>query len=181
MKSLLLFCGVAATLALSTSAAFAAHPRHDNQHHFTDNAKVINVKPIYSKKRVSTPYRDCGYNNSYQHSGSNNYSTTIIGGVAGGLIGNQFGKGSGKTAATIVGAVVGSAVGYQLGYEPALKTYKRNEQPCRTSHRYHQEKHIEGYIVRYRYQGRSYTTRMNHRPGKYIPVTVSVSPVGRYY
>jgi len=40
---------------------------------------------------------------------------------------------------------------------------------------------MDGYNVTYRYQGRTYSTQMDHRPGKRIPVNVSVSPANSYY
>jgi uncharacterized protein YcfJ len=35
---------------------------------------------------------------------------------------------------------------------------------------------VEGYDVRYRYQGREYMTRLASNPGDRIPVDVSVTP-----
>lgn len=180
MKTFVLLCGITSSLVFS-SAALAAHQRDNDLHHYEDNAKVTHVKPIYSSKRIATPYRDCGHNKHYKRYNNNNYAPAIVGGLAGGIIGNQFGKGSGRTAMTIAGTVVGSALGYQLAYDTDNQHYQKRDKHCKTSKRYHHKQRIDGYLVRYRYQGRSYTTRMDHRPGKYIPITISVSPLGRYY
>jgi uncharacterized protein YcfJ len=46
----------------------------------------------------------------------------------------------------------------------------------------HQEEHFEdrneGFRVTYRYNGRTYVTRMPNDPGQQIRVRVAVSPVG---
>jgi uncharacterized protein YcfJ len=52
-----------------------------------------------------------------------------------------------------------------------------SETVCRTEHDYHVEERIDGYRVEYRYQGRTYVTRMGHDPGERIRVRVDVSPV----
>lgn len=181
MKSFLLSCGITSALIFASTTTFAGHQRHLDKHHYDDNARVVHVKPIYSKNRVATPYRDCGYKKHYRNEHYGRYAPAVVGGLAGGLIGNQFGKSSGKTVATIAGAAIGSTIAYQLAYDDDYNDYKRYDKQCKTSYRYHKEKHIEGYLVRYRYQGRTYTTRMNHRPGKYIPINVTVRPIGRFY
>lgn len=181
MKSFLLVSAITVSLFSASSVSVAGHQRHDNRHHYDDNARVIHVKPIFSSKRITTPYRDCGYKKQHRDDRYRHYSSAVLGGLAGGIIGNQFGKGSGKTAMTIAGTVIGSTVAYQLGYDANNNHYKKYDNGCKTSHRYHKEKKIDGYLVRYRYQGRTYTTRMNHRPGKYIPINVTVRPIGRFY
>jgi uncharacterized protein YcfJ len=181
MKSLLLSCGLASTLIFASPSTLAGHERHQETHHYDDNARVIDVKPIYSQNRIASPYRDCGNKNHYRTDQYGRYTPAVVGGLAGGLIGNQFGNGGGKTASTIVGAAIGSTIAYQLTYDSNYNDYKSRDKHCETRYRYQNDRRIEAYLVRYRYQGRTYTTRMNHRPSKYIPINVIVRPIGRFY
>jgi uncharacterized protein YcfJ len=80
-----------------------------------------------------------------------------------------------------VGAAIGSTIAYQLTYDSNYNDYKSRDKHCETRYRYQNDRRIEAYLVRYRYQGRTYTTRMNHRPSKYIPINVIVRPIGRFY
>ena len=51
---------------------------------------------------------------------------------------------------------------------------QRDVQRCRTVESYSEV--VQGYDVRYRYQGREYVTRLPSDPGDRIPVDVTVSP-----
>jgi len=76
----------------------------------------------------------------------------------------------------VVGAQVGQNMarrdGYNGGYERT--TY---EQRCRTVDDVRYDERVEGYDVTYRYNGRTYTTRMPYDPGNRLPVRVDVEPV----
>ncbi len=186
MKKTLSTISVAIIASLATSVATADN--YYNQHSFTDTARVTHVQPIYKTVRVSTPERECWdaprhHNKHYRQSHNESYTPTIAGGLVGGVIGNQFGGGSGKTALTIAGALLGGSIGNDYRNQP--KQYRQHDkhraERCQVTNRYHEEERIDGYRVTYKYQGKTYTTRMENDPGRRIPVEVSVQPSANYY
>jgi len=185
MKKLLISASVISILTLSSTSVFADR-HHQRNAGFEDTARVTHVEPIYTTIRVSTPQRECyqrphHYRSNYRpHQQS--YTSTIAGGLIGGVLGNQFGKGHGKTAMTIAGTLLGGSVGRDANYQSRTSQYNRyDDEQCQVSERYHQEERIDGYRVTYKYQGRSYTTQMDHDPGRRIPIEVSVRPIQGYY
>lgn len=182
MKKLLLSASIASLLTLTATTSFADNNHHRHNRGFEDTARVTHVEPIYRTVRVSTPQRECyqqpRHRSSYTTQQS--YTSTIAGGIIGGVIGNQFGGGRGKTAMTVAGTLLGGSVGRDLGYQDTQQHYSREER-CHVTERYHQEQRIDAYRVTYKYKGQHYTTKMNHYPGKRIPVAVSVQPIRDYY
>lgn len=185
MNKTLSTISIAILAGLSASVANAGN--YYNEHSYSDTAKVTHVQPVYKTVRVSTPERECWneprhYKKHYRQSQHNSYTPAIAGGIIGGVIGNQFGGGSGKKALTVAGALLGGSLGND--YNNHTKHYRddgyRGEQ-CRVTNRYRQEQRIDGYRVTYRYNGKSYTTHMDHDPGRRIPVNVSVTPSSNYY
>ncbi len=151
---------------------------------YTDSAEVIEVEPITKIVRVETPRRECWDEEvtvprrvRYHDSAT----PTIIGGIIGGVVGNQFGKGDGKTLMTVAGALLGGSVGRDHArYRAAADNYSAYttiETRCTVRTEYHEEERVEGYRVKYGYNGRVYVTRTRHHPGDRIPVSVSVVPV----
>lgn len=150
---------------------------------YTDTAQVIEVIPITRRVRIETPRRECWdvevpVRRSVRYQGS--HTPAIIGGIIGGVVGNQFGKGSGKTAATVAGALLGSSIGHDHARRYAAASgyveYAKQTR-CTVRTEYHEEERIEGYQVKYRYNGRVYVTRMQEDPGDRVRVTVSVAPI----
>lgn len=184
MKTLISTISIATVFALGASQAIAGD-RYHNQQSYQDTARVINVDPIYRNVRISSPERECWDEPRYRNYRSSNdsYTSTIAGGIIGGVIGNQFGKGSGNKAMTVAGALLGGSMGRDYHNNSTGGYYDRGEQ-CRVTERYRTEERIDGYRVTYKYNGKTYTTTMDHDPGRYIPVDVSVRPANdsrRYY
>ena len=104
----------------------------------------------------------------------------MIGAVLGGIVGYQFGHGHGRNAPAAAGALLGGALANNMSNDYS-RSYTVTEpvQRCRIEHRYRTVEQITGYRVRYRYQGQVFTTRMDHRPGRFIRLRVSehVTPV----
>ncbi len=140
-----------------------------------DYAKVIDVRPIIKMVRISTPERECWKEQVVHRDNRNNVGRMIIGGVIGGAIGNRFGKGNGRRASIAVGTLIGAGIGNSYGNENG-QIYTTNEQRCQVVNTYHEEERVEGYKVKYRYDGEIYHTRMDRHPGKMLRVRVSVSP-----
>lgn len=165
-----------ATAFTLTSAGAMAGDRYYRDHHDYDRyekARVTHVEPIYSTVHVTTPHRECWDEPTYRR-GSDSYTSTIAGGIIGGVIGNQFGSGNGKTAMTVAGTLLGGSVGRDAGNRD--RYHARYEERCRVTESHHHERRIDGYRVTYRYHGQTYTTHMDHHPGKFIPVDVHVEP-----
>ncbi len=164
-----------ALVSLMATAALAAHAEP-----FVDNARVTSVEPQY--ENVTVPRQEC--NNRWvtetRRVDNRDYGGAVIGGVAGALLGNQLGHGHGREAATAIGAVFGAFAGNNIanrdrrdGYEQA----QREVTECRVVNDV--QSRLVGYQVGYDYRGQHFTTLMNENPGAYVPVRVSVDPVGR--
>jgi uncharacterized protein YcfJ len=161
---------IAALLAVS-GAAQAGHGDG-----FTTRARVLSSVPIY--ETISEPRRECwtetvGYETRGYRDGSGTGSA-IIGAIAGGLLGSTVGKGDGKVAAAAVGAATGAVVGDRWNrsgtrYESVPQEVER----CRVHNDYREI--VTGYDVRYRFQGREYTTRLPYEPGKWLTLDVDFS------
>jgi len=183
---------VAAAIAASSAGAFAQdrydqgpNDRYDESAY--DYARVVDVEPLTTRVRVSTPQRECWderrvenppYANSpLPRSGAGG---AVLGAIVGGVIGHQFGHGQGRDAATAAGAVIGSAVGYtQAQKRAAYASQPAREytvQRCETRYRDEWQERTDGYRVTYVYNGRRQVTEMANRPGDRIRVRVDVSP-----
>jgi len=192
MKKLLVTAGLTTLLTLSSASLLAGDKHHqknyDNNYRsersYQETARVTHVEPLYTTVRVSVPQRECyerpQHRTEYRQRES--YTSTIAGGLIGGVIGNQFGKGSGNTAMTIAGTLLGGSIGRDAGgYSSQINSdYDRGEE-CHITERVHEEQRLDAYLVTYHYRGQTYSTEMDHYPGKRIPVNVSVEPAGRYY
>lgn len=148
-----------------------AMAQHGDDEYF-DSARVISVTP--QVERVNYPVEECHteyVRESYQ---SKSPVAAIIGGVAGGLLGSQVGKGSGRVAGAAVGAGIGAVVGDRLGGPGTTHYGERPIERCHSVDRW--ETVSRGYLVTYRYNGRTYTTVTDRDPGNRIDVRVSVGP-----
>ena len=192
---------VAAAITLGSAGALAQDryddprydaPRYDDRYEGRyddggayDYAKVVDVEPLTTRVRVSTPQRECWdetrYDRGRQYGGHGPQvaGTTLLGAAIGAVIGHQIGDGQGRKAATAGGAVIGAAIGHQQGmrrYGAVSPPQPHTVQRCET--RYHDEyqERVDGYRVTYVYHGRRQVTQLPYRPGDRIRVRVDVSP-----
>lgn len=165
------------SLVLS-SASMTATAGHDR---FEDRARVISVTP--QVERINVPVQECRteyVRESYYEDRRNSNGGAIVGTIAGGLIGSRFGGGSGRLISTAVGAGLGAVIGdrhdnrYSQGGRERIET--RPVESCVSVDRW--DTVNRGYLVDYKYRGRVYTTETIDRPGRYLPVDVSVRPSG---
>ena len=161
--------------------------RYDDGDAAYDYARVVDVQPLVTRVRVTTPQRECwdetrvddrGYGNSPLPRSA--AGGAVLGGIVGAVLGHQIGHGHGRDAATAAGAVVGAAVGSQQAQRRAAYA----SAPPQSVHgaalrdalsREWQER-TDGYRVTYVYNGRRQVTEMPNRPGDRIRVRVDVSP-----
>lgn len=182
---------LAATAAAAASFAAQAGPSA-----YTDNARVLAAEPQY--ENVNVPRQECrnewvpesrrGRGQGYGSSEARDYGGVVVGGLAGALLGNQVGRGHGREAATAVGAVVGALAGDAIArgnaweargdrWDGRAEPAGREVTTCHTVNEVRSR--ITGYRVDYEYRGQRFSTLMRDQPGAYLPVRVSVEPVGR--
>lgn len=171
------FTSLAMAVLLATSGA--AQAAHDDGDGFTTQAKVLSSTPIYD--RINEPRRECWTETQDYETRSyrdGNTGGTIIGAIAGGLIGSTVGKGNGKVAAAAVGAATGAVVGNRWNKgERRYETHPQQVERCEVHDNFRQV--ISGYDVRYRFQGRVYSTRLPYDPGNTLTLNVSFSVAGQ--
>ncbi|WP_273150690.1 glycine zipper 2TM domain-containing protein [Methylophaga thiooxydans] len=174
---------VFSSLMLAASAAMAGDRHYDRDYRnyqATEKARVTHVEPIYRTVTITTPQQECWDEPRRSRRDHQSYTSTIAGGIVGGVIGSQFGGGKGKTALAVAGTLLGGSVGRD--WEAQNRNYQTGyEEHCRVVERQHREQRIDAYEVSYRYNGKRYTTVMDHHPGKFIPVDVHVEPRHRRY
>ncbi|HYJ39593.1 MAG TPA: glycine zipper 2TM domain-containing protein [Steroidobacteraceae bacterium] len=152
-----------------------------------DYARVVDVQPLVTRVRVSTPQRECWDETRVDNRGYGNSPLprsvaggAVLGGIVGAVLGHQIGHGQGRDAATAVGAVVGAAVGSQQAQRRAAYASAPPQsytvQRCETRYRDEWQERTDGYRVTYVYNGRRQVTELPYRPGDRIRVRVDVSP-----
>jgi uncharacterized protein YcfJ len=157
-----------ASLLMGMNAAQASHPDNDD---FLVRARVVSSSPVYGS--VNTPSRECWNESSnYETRGyrNNNHGSTIIGAIAGGLLGSTVGRGNGRIAAAAVGAATGAVVGDHWN-NGDRSSYPQQVERCRTTDNVRQV--VNGYDVRYRFQGREFNTRLPYDPGEWVTLKVN--------
>jgi uncharacterized protein YcfJ len=161
--------------------------QYDNGDDAYDYARVVDVQPLVTRVRVSTPQRECWDEtrvDQRRHGNSTLPRSTaggaVLGGVIGAVLGHQIGSGRGRDAATAAGAVIGAAVGAnQAQRRAAYASAPPREytvQRCETRYRDEWQERTDAYRVTYVYNGRRQVTELPYRPGDRIRVRVDVSP-----
>lgn len=190
MRHLKTMSGIALTFLLAATGAVAGERYYDGDGYYL-NAKVVDVDPVFRRVRIAEPHRIC-LSEPTRHRGhphgnrKNAAAPTIIGGIVGGVVGNQIGRRNDhRSELTIAGALVGAAIGHSVGKNHNSHGYRSDRHSyyapnCETRTKYRVVERIEGYDVTYSYQGRYFTTRTDHDPGKWIRVRVDLEPEVQY-
>lgn len=133
-------------------------------------AEVLKTVPVY--KEHKTPRQVCKEETVTVKApvkDENRVAGTALGAVLGGVLGNQIGHGNGKTLATVGGAVAGGYAGNQVQKNMQNNDVQTKQVTnCETV--YDTNKEVVGYKVTYMLNGKRDTVRMDHDPGKRIPV-----------
>ena len=133
-------------------------------------AEVLSVKPV--TKTETIPQEVCHEETVVKQKpvkDEHRVAGTAIGAVVGGLIGSQIGGGDGKKVATVAGAVAGGYAGNKAQESMQQNdTYTAQETRCETI--YEERSQLLGYEVKYQLGEETGTVRMDHKPGKTIPV-----------
>jgi len=192
--TLALCAGLVSTTALADRHDSRYSNRQNNRH--TDFAQVITAEPIYRTVEQRIPVENCWTEQVreevpvYQqasHRRPKSATGVILGSVIGGAIGNAVGAGDeNKKVGTVVGAILGASVGHDISRHNRRQTRDqyshtevnyRNVERCEVSEKIETEQMTIGYDVTYRYQGRTYTTRMDRDPGRKLKVAVNIQPI----
>lgn len=135
-----------------------------------ESAEVLAVAEI--KEKVRIPHQDCQDIPVHRRApvqDENRIAGTVIGGILGGVLGNQIGRGSGNTLATVAGAAAGGYAGNTVQKSMQNRdTVATVDHRCRTV--YETTDKLAGYDVTYRLSGKEGRVRLDHDPGKTIPV-----------
>lgn len=160
---------LAGTLAGTSVSAFA-HPgwRQHDQYRNYQRARVVQVEPVSRIVRVAIPRtRYASQTVRTRVSRRDNAGAALVGSIVGGIIGHNIGHG--RSGSTVAGAIVGAAVGQSLAPDQHVYSetiaYNTHVRP-----RYEARRIRIGYDVTYRFHGRLYTKRTQHRPGRFIRV-----------
>jgi uncharacterized protein YcfJ len=161
-----LIVGLAAgAVAVTAGGAFAGYRMI-----VPSGAQVISAKEL--TKTIKTPRQECHdqeVTRAKPVKDKDRLAGTGIGAVVGGLLGNRVGGGSGKVLATVAGAAAGGYAGNKIQQKMQNgNTYTTTEQHCVTA--YDTRHEPDGYDVVYVLDGKRHHVRMDHNPGKEIPV-----------
>ncbi|HET9045366.1 MAG TPA: glycine zipper 2TM domain-containing protein [Casimicrobiaceae bacterium] len=162
---------VVGALGLGAAPAFAER--------YVDWAPVLSSTPVY--QRVNQPRQECWTEQVTTNEVRRSPDVpvgAIVGGIVGGVLGHQIGSGRGNDVATVAGAIGGTVVGNNLDQNNRTNTTTvtpttRDVQRCRTVPGYADV--IQGFDVRYQYNGREYTARLPYDPGERVRLRVNVA------
>ena len=165
-KSLLM--GLAAGAAVAAGAGAVAGLKIMNKG--PQYAEVVQVTPL--TRTIRTPRQDC-HDETAVHErparDSHQVFGTVAGAVVGGLLGHYVGGGTGRDLATAAGAAAGGYAGNRIENRVQRgNTYTTTQRKCATV--YERSVEQKGFEVRYRLGDKEGTVRMDHDPGRQIPL-----------
>ncbi len=163
--------GLAAGVAVAVGAGAVAGLKVMNKgSQGPQYAEVVQVVPL--TRTIRTPRQDCHDDTVVRQRPSRDSHKivgTVAGAVVGGLLGHYVGGGSGRDLAPAAGAAAGGYAGNRI--ENRIQRgdiYTTTVRRCETV--YERSVRPEGYEVRYRLGNQEGTVRMDHEPGRRIPV-----------
>jgi uncharacterized protein YcfJ len=183
MFSRIVFALALAATGMASLPAFADDDYASDDHGDYAYARVVDVEPRMRMVRVSMPHQECYTDTRYVAVERPDSGPMILGGLVGAVIGHQLGSGHARGLGTLAGAVIGGAIGRDAGrYRDhnegdARPVQALESERCETRYDQHYEQQVDGYLVRYRYDGRTYETMLHYNPGDRLRVRVNVSPV----
>ena len=153
-------------VAVTAAGAYAGYQTMDQGR----SARVLNVEAM--SRTVKTPRQVCASQVVTRQAAVKDpkrVTGSLIGAVAGGVLGNQIGHGDGQTVATVAGAAAGGYAGNRVQkHMQEGNTTQALEERCHTV--YDTVEKPDGYQVRYRLGDHEGSVRMDHDPGRSIPV-----------
>ena len=144
-----------------------------------DHAPVVDVEPIVERVATVEPKERCWFEQVRVRRAPSNVATPLLGAVIGGAIGNAVGRNKrNKQVGAVVGAVLGGSIAHDISRREAHRTPVRSvrQEVCEVVEETKYRERTCGYLVTYRYGGKTHRARMDTRPGETIRVRVQVSP-----
>lgn len=170
---------IVTTLSTVLFAASSALKAEDNFHY--DYATVIQSKAVYRIVEMVRQQRQCFEEKVvYPHPRKGSSNGSLIGGIIGAAVGHALGaRSKHRTGATIAGAIVGASIGNEGNrhHNHAVRERLQIEKHCRMVPTRWEEEQIIGYNVVYRYNGRTFDTRLPFEPGDSLKIRVMITPI----
>jgi uncharacterized protein YcfJ len=144
-------------------------------------ARVVDVDPMVRYVAVDRPRQQCWDETVRTPAAPFGIAgQTAAGGIIGATIGHILGHGSSRDALTVAGAAAGAAIAHENAVRngATIETHENTVQRCETVYDRVTEKHVDGYVVTYLYDGRRYQMQTDVPPGDRVQVAVDVRPVG---
>lgn len=139
---------------------------------YQETARVLDVRPLEAREARHECYnpRAGVFEEVREENRTRIGKGAAAGAVVGGVLGHQVDQGGGTAA----GAILGGILGHHLE--------RRNDRVTQDDLDYSRCRTLAGgsaaYEVRYAYQGREYTTYMNHDPGRRLRIGVDTRQDG---
>ncbi len=168
MNNSLLAALILGGVAVVAVGAYAS--TRTNLNPWQDYAEVVSVEPAFDNKQVGRHVcNDEAVTQQVPVKDEKRIAGAAIGAVIGGVLGHQVGSGDGNKLATAAGAAAGGYAGskVQKGMQER-NTETVVEERCGTV--YDNQKIPAGFEVTYVLDGTQGVVRMDHDPGKRIPV-----------
>jgi uncharacterized protein YcfJ len=142
-------------------------------------ADVVSAHPVYKSVQINDPVQQCWKEAvSVPQNDYTSRTPEILGAIVGAGVGRLFGNGRGQDVATVAGAVLGGSIGRDQKNKYNQKNASvRYEERCKMVSNIHNEERLDGYDVRYEYDGNIYRTHTRSDPGRTITLSVNVVPV----
>jgi len=168
MNNSLLAALILGGVAVVAVGAYAS--TRTNLNPWQDFAEVVSVEPAFDNRQVGRQVcHDEAVTTQVPVKDEKRVAGAAIGAVIGGVLGHQVGSGDGNTLATAAGAAAGGYAGSKVQKGMQERNTETNlEQRCGTV--YDNQKIPAGFEVTYLLDGKQGIVRMDHDPGKRIPV-----------
>lgn len=153
------------------------------------DAPVVSVEPIIAVVRDRVPQEVCREERvrvvdrgGWRGGDYRSATPTILGAVLGGTVAGALGDDTGHQGVIAgAGALLGGSIGRDIGRNrtPRYRDsgYYVTEDVCTVEYETLERERVDGYRVRYRYEGNIYETRSDRDPGETIPVRVQLQPL----
>lgn len=153
---------VASLCTAMAPAAFGQDYRYRDDYRNRDTARVIESRPVYE---AANTREECWNTREgrFEQRADEKHGVgkgAAIGAVAGGVLGHQVDHGGG----TALGAILGGVIGHQIEKGRRDDNADLDLSRCRMVS--DGGRSLQGYDVKYVYQGSEYTTRLAQDPGR---------------
>ena len=160
------------TLTILAALGLASNPILAEQSFHYDYATVLTSSPVYEIVDVTEHERRCEQQTVVYREPRGTGS--LVGGLLGAAVGHALGSRSKhRKEATIVGAIAGASMASNSKH----RQQQREETRCDFVPVTYQEERIMGYNVVYRYNNRTFESRLPFDPGASLKIRVVLTPL----